>query len=99
MGALTGGLLGTAANPQGAPIPLKDAITNYVTANGLRFVSFEWLSPRKIRIGFGRGGNYFQAVIGVKPHPTRWRTREALEDGLYDNAVKAINRWVAEFGR
>jgi hypothetical protein len=97
LGALGGAVLGSGANPPSTPVALKEAIAAHLQSKGLRLISFGWLSPRRVQIGFGRGGNYFQKTLGVAPHPTRWQNRVALEDALYDSAVAAIDEWVSQF--
>jgi hypothetical protein len=97
VGAGLGALTGTAANAT-KPLPLDAALAKFVVEKGFTFGSLERLGWNRIRVVFGRGANFFYVDAAVPPNKAAFPNVDALEDALYDVAVKKIEQRVNLLG-
>lgn len=97
LGAGIGALAGSAANPQKV-VPLAAAIAAHVVQKGLTLGAIERLSWNRIRVVFGKGSSFFYVDAAVQPKKSMYANADALEDVLYDVAIKKIDERVGELG-
>jgi hypothetical protein len=97
VGVAAGALVGTAANPT-KPLPLDAALAKFIADKGLQFGGFERLRWNSVRVVFGRGANFFYVDATVPPNRAQFPSVEALEDALYDVAIRQIDEQVMRLG-
>jgi hypothetical protein len=97
LGAGIGALAGSAANPQKA-VPLAAALAAHVVQKGLTVGAIERQSWNRIRVAFGRGSSFFYIDAAVQPKKSMYANADAVEDALYDVAIRKIDERARELG-